>query len=62
VLSVADGRSFFEASNAILVGARQPAVSDHVGNQNPREFPGLGAISLPSLLEPERAIAAPRDG
>ena len=27
---------------AILVGAGEPAVSDHIGRQDRREFPGLG--------------------
>ena len=31
---------------AILVRAREPAVADHVGDQNRRDFPGLGHGAL----------------
>jgi hypothetical protein len=43
------------SERAILVGARQPAVSDHVGNKNRREFPHLAhcapsaAVTLPQM-------------
>ena len=34
--------------DAILVGASEPAVADHVRHQNRREFPGLGHGFAPS--------------